>query len=73
MVAQVTWFGLALYLLQRQGEVEVAAEAEAEAEHFLLQLQLEEACKVRLHMLDRLVRFCLILEHLILSYHGIFA
>ena len=71
MVARATWSGLVLYLLQRQGEVEVAAEAEAE--HFLLQLQLEEACKVRLFMMVCLVKCCLILEHLIHSYPGISA
>ena len=52
-------------------EVEVVDEA-AEAEHFLLQLQCREVYKVRLYVMGCLVRFCLILEHLILSYHGIF-
>ena len=63
---------LALYLPLVPVEVEVVAEA-AEAEHFLLQLQRREACKVRLYVMDCLVKFCLILEHLILSYHDISA
>ena len=74
MGERAIWPRLALYLPLLPVEVEVVDEAsEAEAEHFLLQLQHQEVCKLRLYMLVCRVKFCLILEHHIHLYLDIFA